>query len=144
MVLEDPLLHPHPQPQNSLVRISLCNDPASSCPLNLGGYFSPPKFGGRPSNKDCKTRDFGHSTPLKFGGESQYLSPQSNLKHGWFAESSRTTSEPLPVRMNFLPLALVSKGKRQERSYKPEGSDVVRELSDRIVGRGTVEFEIIT
>ena len=34
-----------------------------------------------------------------------------------------------PVRMNFLPLALVLKGESQESSYEPAGSDVVRELS---------------
>ena len=61
--------------------------------------------------------------------KNQYLSLQSNLKHGWFARKFAKHISNTPVRMNFLPPALVFKVKSQESSYEPGGSDVVRELS---------------
>ena len=61
--------------------------------------------------------------------KTQYLSRQSNLKTWLVHVKVREPHLNPPVRMNFLPLALVFKGKRQDNSYEPGGSDAVRELS---------------
>ena len=56
----------------------------------------------------------------------QYLSLQSNLKHGWFTR--KFANHIWTPRFVSIFLAL-KQGREAESSYEPGGSDVVRELS---------------
>ena len=59
---------------------------------------------------------------------AQYLSLQSNLKHGWFAKVREPHLNPLgSYELSWL--FPCKQGREAESSYEPEGSDVVRELS---------------